>query len=361
VAWTLSFHLPPLVLYVLSAAIPLLVTLALMPLAVRMAHRFQVLDHPAENKYHERATPYLGGLALSVGLVAVGGIAAGAEGQLAVVVLGAVALSIMGLMDDQRLVRPWTKVVVEVAAALGLWLVGIRGGFGAFMPLDLLVSVLWVVAVTNSINLLDNMDGIAAGVAAISALAFFGIAALDGNYLVASLSLAIASASLGFLIFNFPPARVFMGDAGSLMLGFLLAALGLKLDLVGEQGFIKAAVPVLVLGVPLLDTFLVVLVRLRERRPVYVGGTDHSTHRLAALGLSPRRVAGVVYAVHALSCGVALWLADALFVPVAVTVAGVALVALVLLATLIRIEPRRVRQALESVNRDRPEQGAPAP
>jgi UDP-GlcNAc:undecaprenyl-phosphate GlcNAc-1-phosphate transferase len=355
-----AFHLSSVWLYGLSAMIPFLVTVAAMPLTVRLANRFSLVDHPAEHKYHDHATPYLGGFALAVGLVAVGGVAAGVEGQLAVVVLGAVALSIMGLMDDQRLVRPWTKVVVEVAAGLGLWLVGIRGGFGAFTPADLLVTVLWVVAVTNSVNLLDNMDGIAAGVAAISALAFFTIAALNGDYLVASLSLAVASACLGFLVFNFPPAKVFMGDAGSLMLGFLLAALGLKLDLVGDQGFIRAAVPVLVLGVPLLDTLLVIMIRLREGRPIYVGGTDHSTHRLASLGLSPRWVAGMVYAVHAAACGVGLWLAEAGFVPAAVAIGAVAVVAVTLLALLMRIEPRKGLQALESVDRDRPRQGASA-
>jgi UDP-GlcNAc:undecaprenyl-phosphate GlcNAc-1-phosphate transferase len=356
----MRFHLTLPWLYGLSAAIPFVVTVGAMPLVVRLAHRLEVLDHPSEHKFHQRVTPYLGGFALSVGLVAVGGVAAGAEGQLTMVVVGAVALSIMGLMDDQRLVRPWTKVVVEVAAALGLWLVGISGGFGAFLPLDLALSVLWVVAVTNSINLLDNMDGIASGVAAISALAFFGIAAVNGDYLVASLSLAVAGACLGFLLFNFPPARVFLGDAGSLMLGFLLASLGLKLDLVGDQGVIRAAVPVLILGVPLLDTLLVILVRLRERRPFYVGGTDHSTHRLAALGLSPRQVAGVVYAVHTAACLVALWLAGASFVPAAVTIGAVTVGAATLLFLLMRIEPRRASQALESAERDRPQQGAPA-
>jgi UDP-GlcNAc:undecaprenyl-phosphate/decaprenyl-phosphate GlcNAc-1-phosphate transferase len=354
-----EFRLPHLWLYALSLGIPVAATVLLTPLAARLARRLNVLDHPAEHKYHQEATPYLGGLALGIGLVIAGGVAAGAEGQLVVVLLGGLALSILGLLDDQGITGPSVKFLVQVGAAAALWLAGIRGGIGIY-PLDLLLSVLWVVAVTNSVNIFDNMDGLAAGVSATSATTFFVIAAADGHFLVASLALAAAGASLGFLLYNFPPARIFMGDAGSLLLGFLLAALGLKLDLVGDQGMVRAAVPVLILGVPLFDTALVIVARLRGRRPFYRGGTDHSSHRLASLGLSHRLVLWIVMGVHAACCAVALWLTEAPFWTSVVVIAVVTVVALVALVVLLRIEPGRRWEALQSQH-PRPETGAHEP
>lgn len=147
------------------------------------------------------------------------------------------------------------------------------------------------------------MDGLASGVSAIAAFAFFVIAARRGDFLVASFALAVTGASVGFLRHNFPPARIFLGDAGSLFLGFLLAALGLKLDLVGETSFARFVIPTLVLGVPVFDTMLVVLDRFRDGRPVYRGGTDHSSHRMATLGLSHRAIALATYGLQLVCSG----------------------------------------------------------
>ncbi|HEX2031672.1 MAG TPA: MraY family glycosyltransferase [Actinomycetota bacterium] len=281
-------------------------TLALTPLAGRLARSLGVLDQPAANKYHQQATPYLGGLAVAVGLVLVGGVAAGAQGQLFTVVLGGLALAIVGLLDDRFGVGPRVKLAVEVAAGIALWLSGVGAGLFGVEALDMALTVLWVVGITNAVNLLDNMDGLCAGVTAIAAGTFFAIAAIEGHYFVAALALAVAGSSLGFLRHNFPPARIFLGDAGTLLLGFLLAALGLKLDLVGENGFVRSAVPILVLGVPVFDTVLVVIARLLGGRRIYVGNTDHSSHRLARLGLSPRRVALSVYGAQVILSGLAL-------------------------------------------------------
>jgi UDP-GlcNAc:undecaprenyl-phosphate/decaprenyl-phosphate GlcNAc-1-phosphate transferase len=285
-----------------------LATLLLTPVAAGLARRLGVLDQPADNKYHQQATPYLGGLAVAVGLVLVGGVAAGASGQLLTVLLGGLALSIVGLLDDRLFVGPILKLSVEVAAGVALWLVGVRAGLFGVEALDLLLTVFWVVAITNAVNLLDNMDGLCAGIAAISAMTFFAIAAGRGDYLVGSFALAVSGASLGFLRHNFPPARIFLGDSGTLLLGFLLAALGLKLDLVGEGGFVRSAIPVLVLGVAVFDTALVLIDRLRGGRRFYVGGTDHTSHRLARAGLSPRRVALTLYGAQIVLSGIALFL-----------------------------------------------------
>ena len=295
--------------YALSIGVPLLAALTLTPVVARLARRTGILDLPSAGKAHLQPTPYMGGVAVAAGFTSIGAVAAGPSGQLLVILLCAVAIGALGLVDDWRTVRPGPKLLVEAAAGVALWVVGVRAGLFGVAPLDLMLTVAWVILVTNSLNLLDNMDGLLSGVAAISALTFFAIAAGRGYYLVASLALAIAGACLGFLRHNFPPARIFLGDAGSLMIGFLLAALGLKLDLVGEDGLLRAAIPLLCLGVPLLDTALVILARWRDGRPIYRGGTDHSSHRLATLGLSDRQVALVNYGAQACFSSLAVWLA----------------------------------------------------
>ncbi|MBI3647482.1 MAG: undecaprenyl/decaprenyl-phosphate alpha-N-acetylglucosaminyl 1-phosphate transferase [Actinobacteria bacterium] len=341
--------------YAVSFAIPLLAALLLTPVAWRVARRLGILDHPADHKFHRNATPYLGGVAVAGALLLVAAVTAGASGQLLTILAGGLVLSVMGLLDDWRTVPLWVKVLVEVAAAVALWIVGVGAGLFGVAPLDLGLTVFWVVAVTNAFNLIDNMDGLLAGVAAISALTFFGVAAHEGDYLVASFALAVAGASVGFLRYNFPPARIFLGDAGSLLLGFLLAAIGLKLDLVGESGLTRTAIPVLIVGAPLFDTALVVVARRLGGRPVYVGGTDHSSHRLAALGLPEKAVAGVTYGFQVLCSVLALWMLRASDLGVLPAVALALGVGLLCLAALLRVgvgRPADAERRVVTVERD---------
>ena len=328
-----------LIRYALAFAVPFIATLWLTPLASKLAHRLGILDHPEEHKFHHRVTPYLGGLAVAAGLLMVGAITATSSGELLTILVGGLALMIVGFEDDRRAVGPVLKVIVEVAAGVSLWMAGVRAGFFDIYWLDLAVTVFWVVAVTNAANLLDHMDGLLSGTAAIAALAFFAIAASQGLLLVASFALALAGASFGFLRHNFPPARIFLGDAGSLLIGFLLAALALKLDLVGESGLVRAAIPVLILGVPLFDTLLVIVARLREGRPIYVGGIDHSSHRLVAAGMSGRDVALGIYGVQLVLSIIALLLLYASTTAALVVALGVAAVCVVALAALLSLAP----------------------
>lgn len=288
--------------YTISFLGPFFVVLALTPIAGRMARRYRILDHPKPNKIHRRATPYLGGVAVAVGLVSVAAVTSGLASQILTVLACTIVVCGLGLVDDWHGAGPVVKLLVEAAAGTALWVVGIGAGVFGTTALDLPLTIAWVIVVTNAINLVDNMDGLASGITAAAALAFFAIAAARGEFLVASLAMAVAGASLGFLAFNFPPARIFLGDAGSLPLGFLLASLGLQLDLMGPSAQIRVAIPVLAVAVPLLDMLVVVTVRLRERRPIYLGGTDHSSHRLAAGGMSSREVALLFIAVQA-ACG----------------------------------------------------------
>ena len=308
------------VVYGAAFLLPLAATLVATPLAAGLARRWGVLDRPGPRKRHLEATPYLGGVALVVGFVVAGLILGETGRQAAVIASCGVVVFLVGLVDDVRGLGAGLRAGVEAALAVGLWLAHVRAGFFDVTAIDLTLTIVWVVVITNAVNLVDNMDGLASGVTAIAGLAYFAIASAQGDYLVASLAAALAGTSVGFLRHNFPPARIFLGDAGSLLLGFLLAVLALMLDLEVSSDAIRIGVPALILGVPVFDTALVVVSRVRGGRPVLVGGTDHSSHRLAGFGLSPRGVAAVTYGGQ-LACStiaIALARSSALALPITV-------------------------------------------
>ena len=215
----------------------LLLSLVLTPVALRVALRLNVLDHPGPAKAHGEAVPYLGGAAIVVSFAAVVLMATvlrpppSGLPQLAGFLGFGVALALVGLADDIRGgLSPWLRLALEAAVGVAIWSMGdVTHLAGVPRPLDAVITVAWVVGVTNAFNLLDNMDGLSAGVAAVAALAIFGIAALQHRYLVAALAVALAGCAAGFLRANFHPAKIYMGDAGSLFLGFVLAVLLLKL------------------------------------------------------------------------------------------------------------------------------------
>jgi UDP-GlcNAc:undecaprenyl-phosphate GlcNAc-1-phosphate transferase len=271
----------------------------LIPATRRLAIRCGVIDRPSATKLHGTVTPYLGGIPMAVAAVALAPFLPGWRTQAAVVLGAALLVSTVGLVDDLRSLSPLPRVAVEVLAATIVFAAGVHVRlFGA--PFDWLLTVLWLVALTNAFNLLDNMDGCAGIIATITALALFTSAALQGQVLVGGLSALVAGACVGFLVHNWHPARIFMGDAGSLFLGFLLATIALMLRFpVPRLDGICAVV--LFSGPALFDTTLVVLSRLRENRPVLQGGTDHTSHRLLNLGL-PTPAVALLCAVGAAGC-----------------------------------------------------------
>lgn len=279
----------------------LALSLGLTPVALKLAQRWSVFDQPGDHKGHQTPVPYLGGLAIVVSLsvaVLVVAFAWPPESGLdeLTVVLGlAVALGVVGLLDDLRGLSPVVRLTLELGAGIGVWAIGAGVAFAAWEPLNLVITVVWVVGITNAFNLLDNMDGLSAGVAAIAGASFFVIAGGEEQYLVASLAAALSGCALGFLQQNFHPATIYMGDAGSLYLGFVLAYLGLKLRFSASET-ITLLVPVIALGVPILDTTLVTVARLRHGRSPFLGGRDHVSHRLVRLGLPVRGAVGVIYA-----------------------------------------------------------------
>lgn len=282
----------------------LLLSLGLTPIVLRVAVRRQVLDHPGGHKGHVSPIPYLGGVAIAFSF-AVTVVAAtvflpynqrGAIfGQLVVTFLLALGLCVLGLIDDLRGVGPGIRFALEALAGFLLFVVGVRVSLFEYEILDALITVLWVVGITNAFNFLDNMDGLSAGITAISSFFFFLIAALNGQFLVAGLSAALVGCAIGFLKHNFHPAKIYMGDAGSLFFGFLLAVLGIKLRFDAPVQ-ITFMVPILVLGVAIFDTVLVIATRLINRKSPWAGGRDHSSHRLVFVGIPVPVAVALVYA-----------------------------------------------------------------
>lgn len=268
------------------------------PLARRLAWRTGMTDLPSPRKAHTEPTPLLGGAAI-YGAVVLALVAFGDRrevAQLAGILIGATLVSFLGLWDDSRPLRPSLKLAGQLGATLVTVASGIHVVLTASQPVNIIITVLWILAITNAVNFLDNMDGLSGGVAAIASAAFLVLAVANSQQLVAPLAAALLGACIGFLAYNLNPATIFMGDQGSLFLGFALAALGIKLRFPGHPVAATWMVPVLVLGVPLFDLFLVVVSRLRRRvNPFTAGGTDHLSHRLVATGMTPREATLTIY------------------------------------------------------------------
>lgn len=293
----------PLWAYPLVLLASLALSLVLVPVALGVSLRFRIFDHPGPAKSHTRAVPYLGGAAIVLSFAAVVLLAtavrpppSGFPQLIAFVGLGAF-LALVGLLDDlTNGLSPWLRLAAEAVAAAAVWSMGSRAHLaGVPSALDAVISIVWVVGITNAFNLLDNMDGLSAGTAAIAALSIFGIAAVQHRYLVAALAIALAGCAAGFLRANFHPARIYMGDAGSLFLGFVIAVLLLKLR-ANAPTRVPVAVILAVPGVALFDTTLVVACRIAHRRSPFQGGTDHTSHRLVRLGMSVRSAVVTIYA-----------------------------------------------------------------
>lgn len=273
--------------------------LALTPACRFLALRLGIVARPAQDRWHRETIPLLGGLALyAAWLMMVVALGLLRVPLVPTLVGGATFLFFVGLMDDVRPLGPQTKFILQVIVASVMAAMGLQLHLTQVPLLDLLITLLWIVAVTNAFNLLDNMDGLAAGVAAIAAafrLVFF---MMDGNLEGALLSAALAGVALGFLFYNFSPASIFMGDAGSLFLGFLVSGLSLIGGYPYSRGTVSVLLlPALLLLVPIFDTALVTVARILAGRPISQGGRDHTSHRLVALGLSERRAVIVLYAV----------------------------------------------------------------
>ena len=213
--------------------------------------------------------------------------------------LGGAIVFVVGLLDDVLggRFKVGFKLAGQVIAALVLVWGGIRTDAFVYEPLNVVITVLWVVGITNAFNLLDNMDGLSAGVAFTASLVLLLNAWLLGEFFISLVLVALMGSLLGFLVYNWHPASVFLGDCGSLFIGFTLASLTLLQRFVSHASstYFPVLMPVLVLALPLLDTATVTVIRLREGRPIYVGDSRHLSHRLVSLGMSPQLAVSTIY------------------------------------------------------------------
>jgi UDP-GlcNAc:undecaprenyl-phosphate/decaprenyl-phosphate GlcNAc-1-phosphate transferase len=284
--------------YLLIVVSAFIMAAGLTPLARWVAPRVGLMDQPAARKIHARPMPLIGGVAIYLAFIA-SLVLLGDRGYVQEVIsifAGATLCSFVGLWDDRVGLPALLKLGVQMLAAGILILSGVRTQLPWLGPLNLAVTLLWIVGVTNAINLLDNMDGLAGGVSAVAAAFFLLLAAMHGQYLVGALAAGLLGAAIGFLVYNLNPASVFMGDSGSLFLGFMLAAVGLKLRFPGQPTTITWMIPLIVLGLPIFDTSLVFLSRLRRGlNPLTTPGKDHTSHRLLQMGYTRREAVLVLY------------------------------------------------------------------
>lgn len=312
-------------LLVLSFAISLVLT----HFMGRLAYRWNILDHPQGRKSHQQATPLLGGAAIFLTFYAVflahlgllvllhpfgpewlqtnldtllgedGGI------KLFGMLLGGVLIFILGIIDDLHVLTPWMKLFGQIGVALVVVLFGLR--IRAFIFTDIysssLVTVFWIVLMINSMNLLDNMDGLSGGVSIIAAATFFLCVQPYSTYFMARILLVIfAGAVGGFLFFNLPPARIFMGDSGAMFNGYFLATIATvgAFHVEGFSSRIAIAAPLMALSVPLFDTLSVIYIRWRNGDSIMLGDKRHFSHRLVEVGMRPSMAVYFIYMVAAL-------------------------------------------------------------
>jgi UDP-GlcNAc:undecaprenyl-phosphate GlcNAc-1-phosphate transferase len=270
----------------------------LTPVMRKIALTQGLLDRPnTAHKSHKNPVPYLGGVAIIIGVVIVSYIALISNEftwnnfWLATSVLGpAIVMGLVGLWDDLKSLSPLPRFIGQSIAGLVIAIILILndniGNPTGITALDAAITVLWIVGICNSINFFDNLDGGAAGTVAITAISLTYLAITGDQYFIAALSIVVAGSTLGFLIWNRAPARIYMGDAGALFLGLLIATLTVRFKPSTDNSVSSFAIPVLLLAIPILDTTVAVLSRLRRKVSPFQGGKDHLSHRLVRAGLS---------------------------------------------------------------------------
>ncbi|MBR5430014.1 MAG: undecaprenyl/decaprenyl-phosphate alpha-N-acetylglucosaminyl 1-phosphate transferase [Firmicutes bacterium] len=296
----------------LALAAALAVALAMTPPAIWLARKLNIVDMPNARKVHTTPTPRIGGIAIYLGFVA-GALVLGAyTRQVAAVLIAGSVVFLTGLIDDYKDISPKFKLAGQVIAALLLVAAGFSVRFisnpftGSTVSLGFLsapITVVWLVGVSNAVNLIDGMDGLAVGVSTIAAAATAIVCISQGELVAAALAGVLAAAGLGFLPWNFNPAKTFMGDCGALFLGFILGTLAL-MGLCKGATAISVFIPFLILGIPVFDTFCAIIRRLFLHRPIFEADKMHLHQILLSLGLSQRQTVLTIY-VLALLMGLA--------------------------------------------------------
>jgi UDP-GlcNAc:undecaprenyl-phosphate GlcNAc-1-phosphate transferase len=290
----------------LAFPIALAATALLTPAAIAVARRTGMYDHPVGYKGHGRATPYLGGAAVVGGLLLAAALCGHGSSAFWPIAAGVLVLWALGTVDDRYAIGPLPRLAVEVAVGCGLFATGIGWSLFPGEALNLLFTVVFVVGVVNAYNLMDNMDGATGTVALVSGALLGLLATANGDPTLGAIAFALAGACAGFLPFNLAsPSRIFLGDGGSMPVGFVVAATIMALPAGGQLGWAVVPVAAVLVGLPALDTALVIVSRLRRGAGVFTGGRDHLTHRLRTRLGSARLVALALATAQAFLCGAA--------------------------------------------------------
>ncbi len=283
------------------------VTFVLTPASIRIARRTGFLDHPRDYRKHDSPTPFLGGTAVLFGFLIAAAIIAPLPSKLLVLLGWAVAMWLLGTLDDRIAVAPKWRVLAAAAAAVSLNRAGLGWTTSAGTVVDIVLAIAWVVGLVNALNLMDNLDGACGTVACVAAAGIGLLAAIKGDTPIAGLAFALSGACAGFLPWNLcRPARIFLGDGGSMPIGFLLAALAMATSRHAQGGNAGLLVGALLVGLPILDVTLVSLSRTRRGVSLMTGGRDHLTHRVLLKVNTPRRVGALLAVGQGCLCGLAI-------------------------------------------------------
>lgn len=277
-------------------------SLILTPLVRRFSIRYKFVSFPKQDRWRMRVVATLGGISIFVSFL-VTYLMFGARDIVSMgFIFGAFGMFWLGLVDDIIHIKPDTKLIGQIIIACIIIMFGIDFKFIKSPIINIPLTILWVVGISNAFNLLDNMDGLSAGVASISAFMICIYSVINSNAALMVMSLVLLGSTLGFLRYNFNPAKIFMGDCGSMFLGYVLAVSSLMGTIKERSGLlITLVIPVLLLAVPIFDTVFVTFMRTLNNKPISQGGKDHTSHRLVALGLSERNAVLLLYAVSAIS------------------------------------------------------------
>lgn len=288
--------------YIFCFLIAVILTYVATPVAGRIAQRVGAVDYPNTRRVNQHPVVNLGGLAIYVGVIAAVFLTASVNSKLLGIIISSTLMLVIGLIDDLRGISPTSKFIWQIIAALLVTSFGIKiefitnplGGMFYLGALSIPFTVFWLVAITNTVNLIDGLDGLAAGVSTIAAVTLLIVAIQEAELLVMILTIAVAGACIGFLQYNFNPAQIFMGDTGSLFLGFLLATIS-ALGALKSAAAVTLVVPILALGVPIFDTAFAIIRRRQKGKPLFQADRGHLHHRLLELGLSHKETVIVVY------------------------------------------------------------------
>ncbi len=296
--------------------IALAITLGSIPWVIRAAVAMGFVDVPEQRKIHRTPTPLLGGGAIFIG--AIFGVLVIYRGDPQPTVIGVLlattVVALTGLIDDYRPLPAWAKLLGQLLGFLILAYFGIRVRLPVPEVVNYAITLLWLLGITNAINFLDNMDGLSSGISAVTSSFILLLALVNGQFLVGALAAGVLGACLGFLRYNFPPAKIFMGDVGSLFLGFLLAVMGIQLRFPDNSNFVTWMVPVFLFGLPIFDMVLVVFSRLRRGISPSTAGKDHISHRIVMRGFSPREAVLILYLFSGILGMMALFITQATLV-----------------------------------------------